>query len=176
MWTLYLLLILLAAVVLLVGRLIVRALWRAGPVGRSALLVGLAILGWAGYRALVPAPAAYLDEFAELSGVRLPDSTRIVERDASFPDRHGYYRACFMARLPAAELAAITARLGPAQSSGALQACRARGQAPAPGAAIVRYDLARALLGEQATVNITVDPAQGWLRAEWQVRRQLVKK
>lgn len=170
MWTVYLLVCVLLLVVCVVGRLVVRALWRAGPVGRASLAVGVALCGWGLYRAAVPATGAYLDEFARLSGVRLPASSEVLARQASFPDRYGRYTACFFARVAPSELPALQARMGAALRAPDAAVCKA--MVIRPGSA--RYGLRSNRPGEQAALTVTVDPARGWLIAQWQVRRQLL--
>lgn len=172
MWSVYLVLLLLAAVLLFAARFVVRALWRGGAGGRAALAVGLVLGGWAVYRVAVPSEAAYLDEFARLSGVRLPDSVRIVERDATFPNHRGEYSACFIARVPAAQVPALQTRLGTPVAGAAVKPCRPFGNAWAPGSAAQHYEISSQAPNQEGRVGVTLDAA-GWLMAEWRVRKRL---
>ena len=134
---------------------------------RAAIAIGVALLGWLLYRAAVPSPSAYLDEFARLTGVRLDGE--VIDRRAAFPDRRGEYDACMTVRAPPVVL---PSQWGRGQPGSGLQPCTPGGARAASGA--IHYQLSRDL-PEPARIEIALDPAGGLLQARWHVRKRLFK-
>ncbi len=56
------------------------------------------------WRAFFPADNYFIEQFKGISGIDLPDTAKIIERHASYPDLHGDFDSCFVVELPKQDL------------------------------------------------------------------------
>jgi hypothetical protein len=143
-----------------------RWLWRKGRVAR----VGLVTLGfafsWLVFRALYPSDSFYFQTLERLAGIKLGSSLVILEKTATYPDMHGDYQACFIARLQPSDIRALLAQITePSVPIETFYPCEtSQSEYASPG---INYDLSARTGRGDASVEISVYSNQNTIRVRW---------
>jgi hypothetical protein len=143
-----------------------RWLWRKGRVARVGLVaLGFAFL-WLVYRALYPSDSYYFQTLEGLTGIKLGPSLVILEKTATYPDMHGDYQACFIARLQPSDIHALLAQITePSVPTETFFPCEtSQSEYASPG---TYYDLSARTGRGDASVQISVYRNENTIRVRW---------
>ena len=91
--------------------MILYRLWRRGGI-RRYVSVGIGIfLIYSAITAVWPPDSFYIDEFEYRSGLTLPSSASVIDKDSSYPDFHGDYFSKAVIQLDAKDFDTLKAKL-----------------------------------------------------------------
>jgi hypothetical protein len=162
-----LLFILLALIIALY--FLTRWLWSKGENGRLILCLGLVVLIWGIQDAIFPPESFYKSELKRLVNVDLPNDTKFQFKNASLPDLHGDYSACFIVLLSPNSWATLKASIEsePVQHSQSDGCTHKRGTRHPWNLAASQYTLTKRSTREDAEIQISLIPNENLAVISW---------